>query len=99
MITVCCLQIICQNSGKFRQSLLVRNTLIRTTGAIRSLTVNWSVNEMKDNVSIGNVIKFAGAYIACAIGSGFATGQEVMQFFSGQGIWAAQMVIRLSTRV
>lgn len=43
---------------------------------------------MKDNVSIGNVIKFAGAYIACAIGSGFATGQEVMQFFSGQGIWS-----------
>lgn len=56
--------------------------------AIRSLKLNWSVKEMKDNVSIGNIIKFAGAYIACAIGSGFATGQEVMQFFSGQGIWS-----------
>ena len=28
-----------------------------------------------------NVIKFAGAYVACAIGSGFATGQEILQFF------------------
>lgn len=37
-------------------------------------------------VKLGNVIKFAGAYVACAIGSGFATGQEILQFFSGQGI-------------
>ena len=36
--------------------------------------------------SIANVIKYAGAFVACAIGSGFATGQEIMQFFSGQGI-------------
>ncbi|MGI6211433.1 MAG: hypothetical protein ACOYJJ_02485 [Anaerovoracaceae bacterium] len=39
-----------------------------------------------NNVSVKNVVKFAGAFVACAIGSGFATGQEVMQFFSGQGI-------------
>ncbi len=40
---------------------------------------------MKDKVSFVNVIKFAGAYAACAIGSGFATGQEIMQFFTAQG--------------
>ncbi len=39
-----------------------------------------------NQVSTKNVIKFAGAYVACAIGSGFATGQEIMQFFSGHGI-------------
>ena len=33
-----------------------------------------------------NVIKYAGAFAACAIGSGFATGQEIMQFFSAYGI-------------
>lgn len=38
------------------------------------------------NVSFANIMKFAGAYVACAIGSGFATGQEILQFFAGQGI-------------
>lgn len=32
-----------------------------------------------------NVVKFGGAYVACAIGSGFATGQEIMQFFTAFG--------------
>lgn len=41
---------------------------------------------MKENVNLKNVIRLAGAYVACAIGSGFATGQEIMQFFTGQGI-------------
>jgi Uncharacterized membrane protein len=39
-----------------------------------------------NKVSVSNVLKFAGAFVACAIGSGFATGQEVMQFFSAQGV-------------
>ena len=42
------------------------------------------------NVSIVRIMKYAGAFAACAIGSGFATGQEIMQFFTayGQnGIW------------
>lgn len=30
--------------------------------------------------------KFAGTYISICIGSGFATGQEIMQFFSSHGI-------------
>lgn len=33
-----------------------------------------------------SVIKFAGAYVACIIGSGFATGQEIMQFFTSSGL-------------
>ncbi len=33
-----------------------------------------------------NILKFAGAYVACAIGSGFATGQEALQFFTAHGI-------------
>lgn len=33
------------------------------------------------------VFKFAGAFTAFMIGSGFATGQEVMQFFTAYGIW------------
>ena len=41
---------------------------------------------MKERVSIGNICKFAGAFVACAIGSGFATGQEIMQFFSAHGV-------------
>lgn len=36
-------------------------------------------------VSVLNVIKFAGAYIAFTFGSGFATGQEILQFFAAYG--------------
>ena len=41
---------------------------------------------MNNAVSIRNVIKLSGAFVACAIGSGFATGQEILQFFAGQGL-------------
>ncbi len=37
------------------------------------------------NVSINKVIMFAGAFIAFLIGSGFATGQEVLQYFASYG--------------
>ena len=33
------------------------------------------------------VIKYAGAFIAFMIGSGFASGQEIMQFFTSYGLW------------
>jgi uncharacterized membrane protein YkvI len=36
-------------------------------------------------VNIKQVISFAGAFIAFLIGSGFATGQEVMQYFAAYG--------------
>ena len=34
------------------------------------------------------IIKFAGAFVAFLIGSGYATGQEIMQFFTAYGIWS-----------
>ena len=39
--------------------------------------------EMKS--SKGTVIKIAGAYVAWVMGSGFATGQEILQFFTSYG--------------
>lgn len=41
---------------------------------MRKVTLNW-----------GKIITLAGAYIAFLIGSGFATGQEVLQYFSSYG--------------
>lgn len=38
-------------------------------------------------VSVSKVISYAGAFIALLIGSGFATGQELMQYFASYGIW------------
>lgn len=42
-------------------------------------------NIMEGKTSSKNILKFAGAYVACAIGSGFATGQEILQFFTAHG--------------
>lgn len=39
-----------------------------------------------EQVSVKNVVKLSGAYIAYLIGSGFATGQEVLQFFASYGV-------------
>lgn len=44
-------------------------------------------------MSIWNVVKFAGAYIAFVIGSGFATGQEIMQFFTIYGYGSVGAVL------
>ena len=38
-------------------------------------------------VEVGKVVTFAGAIVAYLIGSAFATGQEVMQFFTNFGVW------------
>ena len=40
---------------------------------------------MDKNYSIKAIVKYAGAYIAFIIGSGYATGQEIMQFFTAHG--------------
>lgn len=40
---------------------------------------------MKETLNWKQVIKFMGAVIAFAIGAGFATGQEVMQYFASYG--------------
>lgn len=41
--------------------------------------------DLENKCSKRAVIKFAGAFIAWVIGSGFATGQEVLQFFTSYG--------------
>ncbi len=41
----------------------------------------------KQTVKWSNVFGFAGAFVALLIGSGFATGQEVMQYFVSYGYW------------
>ena len=45
------------------------------------------MNNTKSNaVNFLTVLKTAGAFIAFLIGSGFATGQEIMQFFVAYGV-------------
>jgi len=38
--------------------------------------------------NIKEILKITGAYVAICIGSGFATGQEIMQFYSAYGLWS-----------
>ena len=48
---------------------------------------------MSKKMGIGMIVNLTGALIAYLIGSGFATGQEVMQYFSGWGnLWAPILV-------
>jgi uncharacterized membrane protein YkvI len=39
-----------------------------------------------EGVRLGNVVKYSGSIVAFLIGSGFASGQEVMQFFTSYGV-------------
>lgn len=41
---------------------------------------------MNQKVRFNKVLNYAGAFIALLIGSGFATGQELLQFFSSYGL-------------
>ncbi len=41
---------------------------------------------MSKGTDFKEIMKFAGTYISVCIGSGFATGQEIMQFFSAHGM-------------
>ncbi|MGI6545914.1 MAG: hypothetical protein ACOX2M_05690 [Fastidiosipilaceae bacterium] len=41
--------------------------------------------QAESGYSIKSIMKFAGAFLAWLIGSGFATGQEMLQFFSAYG--------------
>lgn len=43
---------------------------------------------MKQTVRPLKVIQYAGAYIAFEIGSGFATGQEILQFYTSYGVYS-----------
>lgn len=40
-----------------------------------------------------NVWKYAGAYVAFIVGSGFATGQEISQFYTSFGLWSIGSVL------
>ena len=40
---------------------------------------------MKEPMGVRNIIRIAGAYVAWVMGSGFATGQEILQFFTSYG--------------
>lgn len=44
-------------------------------------------NLQHEKVVPSRVITYAGAFIALLIGSGFATGQELLQYFSSWGYW------------
>jgi uncharacterized membrane protein YkvI len=46
-----------------------------------------SNEEKKEVVSWKKVLTFTGAVIAFLIGSGFATGQEILQYFTSYGYW------------
>lgn len=48
---------------------------------------------MKKQASLSSVLKIGGAFMAWVIGSGFATGQEVLQFFSSFGYWSYGVVL------
>lgn len=48
---------------------------------------------MKEKTSIWNIIRFAGAYIAYIIGSGFATGQEIIQFYTSYGYFSVGAIL------
>ena len=43
--------------------------------------------EKKKKINKRAVISFAGGFLGWLMGSGFATGQELLQFFSGYGFW------------
>ena len=43
--------------------------------------------ENSEKINKRAVISFAGGFLGWLMGSGFATGQELLQFFSGYGFW------------
>ncbi len=49
--------------------------------------------EAQEKCNKRNVVKFAGAFIAWTIGAGFATGQEILQFFTSYGYLSYGVVI------
>lgn len=50
---------------------------------------------MEKQMNVKRVFKYAGAFIAWVIGSGFATGQEILQFFTSYG-WFSYAVVLIN---
>ncbi len=48
-----------------------------------------------DKINIWRVIIMGGAFINLLIGSGFTTGQEIMQYFVSYGAWGYAVVIMM----
>jgi len=44
------------------------------------------MNKRDDKIKLLSILKYTGAFIAWVIGSGFASGQETLQFFSSYGV-------------
>lgn len=51
----------------------------------KSINNTYNIEKKKQIVKPYNVLNYAGAFIALLIGSGFATGQEIMQYFTAWG--------------
>lgn len=49
--------------------------------------------QSKSGYSFKSIVRFAGAFLAWLIGSGFATGQEMLQFFSAYGYWSFAVLL------
>lgn len=59
--------------------------MMKTRGKEQAAGVRGFRCKMAKQSSTQNILQIAGAFIAWIIGSGFATGQEVLQFFSSYG--------------
>lgn len=51
------------------------------------------MQDSEQKISFRNILRLSGAFAAGGIGCGFATGQEVMQFFTAQGIMGIAGVV------
>ena len=51
-----------------------------------------AISTESGKISRGTVIRIAGAYVAWVMGSGFATGQEILQFFTSYGYASIALV-------
>ena len=57
--------------------------------------MNHLTGKYEGSCSLGGVLRCAGGFVAWVIGSGFATGQEVLQFFSSYG-YASYAIIAIN---
>ena len=68
--------------------ILDMSIALRTTEHLKCIWTNYHIRSeesMNKKLNIGRVVTIGGAFIAFAIGSGFSTGQEIMQFFAAYG--------------
>ena len=51
------------------------------------------MNDRESGRGLAAVFKYAGAFVAWVIGAGFATGQEILQFFTSYGLMSYAVVL------